>query len=284
MKHFLAALAALLLAPAAAHAEERITSFDSDVRVARDGTLDVTETIEVIAEGASIRHGIYRDFPTSRRVMGQPGNQIGFAVIDVRRNGEVEPYEVRKIGGGRRVKIGSADVDVPPGAHRYTIRYQSRRQIGHFPDFDELYWNVTGNGWSFPIDRATATITLPAPARFIRKASYTGPAGATGASARIIAETPNSIRYMTTGPLGPREGLTVAVGWPKGIVAPPSPASLTLARIADFLPWLIGAGGLGCSLITPALGCALAATREKAQWSRCSRRPTISPPPRCAMS
>ncbi|MEO7603118.1 MAG: DUF2207 domain-containing protein [Sphingomicrobium sp.] len=244
MKRLFAALAALLLVPAAARAEERITSFASDIRIAKNGMLDVTETIEVIAEGIAIRHGIYRDFPTVRRVMGQPGGRASFTPIDVRRDGQDEPYRVENISGGVRVRIGSADTDVAPGAHRYTIHYQSQRQVGHFPDFDELYWNVTGNGWSFPIDRAEARITLPSPTRFTRTASYTGPAGATGSSARLIAQTADSISYATTGPLAPREGMTVAVGWPKGVVDGPSAASMTIARIADYLPWLFGAGGL----------------------------------------
>ena len=79
-----AALIALAL-PASAQAEERIASYSSDVRIQKDGALDVTETIEVNAEGVSIRHGIYRDFPTTRRVMGQPGSHVGFKVLDVRR-------------------------------------------------------------------------------------------------------------------------------------------------------------------------------------------------------
>ena len=240
------ALAALIAAalPAAAQAEERITNYSSDVRIQKDGVLDVTETIEVNAEGASIRHGIYRDFPTTRRVMGQSGNNVGFKVLDVRRDGEVEPFTVKGIKGGARVRIGSADTDVAPGAHRYVIHYKTTRQIGHFEDFDELYWNVTGNDWSFPIDRADVTITLPAPSRFTRKASYTGPAGATGSMARITSEDATSISFATTAPLAPHEGLTVAVGWPKGVVDAPSGSSLLIAQIADWLPWLLGAGGL----------------------------------------
>jgi hypothetical protein len=44
---------------------ERILSYRSDIAVRADGVLDVTETIRVNAEGAEIRHGIYRDFPTA---------------------------------------------------------------------------------------------------------------------------------------------------------------------------------------------------------------------------
>ena len=240
------ALAALLAAalPAAAQAEERITSYSSDVRIQKDGALDVTETIEVIAEGVSIRHGIYRDFPTTRRVMGQPGSHVGFKVLDVRRDGDAEPFAIEGIKGGVRVRIGSADSDVAPGAHRYVIHYQTTRQIGHFEDFDELYWNATGNDWSFPIARAEVRIALPSPSRFTRKASYTGPAGTTGSMARLISEDSTSITFATTARLAPHEGMTVAVAWPKGVVDPPSASSRLMAQIADWLPWLFTAGGL----------------------------------------
>ena len=39
------------------------------------------------------------------------------------------------------------------GQHRYEITYRTTRQIGFFAEYDELYWNVTGNGWTFPIER-----------------------------------------------------------------------------------------------------------------------------------
>ena len=239
----LAAIVAAAL-PAAVQAEERITRYSSDVQVQKDGALDVTETIEVNAEGVSIRHGIYRDFPTTRKVMGQPGNHVGFKVLDVKRDGNSEPFAIEGIKGGVRVRIGSADTDVAPGAHRYVIHYRTTRQIGHFDDFDELYWNATGNGWAFPIDRAEARIRLPSPARFLRQASYTGPAGATRSMARVSEETPNSISFATTAPLAPHEGLTVAVGWPQGIVDPPSGSSRLLAEIGEWLPWLLASGGL----------------------------------------
>ena len=239
----IAAFVAVAL-PAAAHAEERIGRYSSDVRVEKDGALDVTETIEVNAEGIAIRHGIYRDFPTTRRVMGQPGSHVGFKVLDVHRDGQAEPFAIEGIKGGVRVRIGSADSDVAAGAHRYVIHYRTTREIGHFDDFDELYWNATGNEWAFPIDRAEVTITLPSPARFTRKASYTGPAGATGSMARIMSEDSTAISFATTAPLGPREGMTVAVGWPKDVVDAPSASSRMMAQIADWLPWLLGAGGL----------------------------------------
>ena len=64
MKRLLLALCCLF-AFASLHAQERILSYDSEVDVRDDGSLDVVERIRVRAEGNHIRRGIYRDFPTS---------------------------------------------------------------------------------------------------------------------------------------------------------------------------------------------------------------------------
>ena len=67
-----------------------------------------------------------------------------------------------------------------PGVYTYTIRYRVDRELGFFKDFDELYWNVTGNGWTFAIDRAEAVIELPPGAKILKSAAYTGYQGGRG--------------------------------------------------------------------------------------------------------
>ena len=53
------------------------------------------------------------------------------------------------MSNGVRVRIGSADRLLNTGRHEYVIRYRTTRQIGFFADYDELYWNATGTGWTF---------------------------------------------------------------------------------------------------------------------------------------
>jgi hypothetical protein len=211
--------------------EEKITDYASDITVERNGALDVTETISVVALDDRIRHGIYRDFPT--RYADRLGRRVhvGFDVVRVTRDGQNEPYSTESISNGVRVKIGSADTILPPGPHRYTLSYITTRQIGFFKDYDELYWNVTGNGWIFPIDHASANIRLPEGAHIKRSAYYTGAQGADGKAASARQYLDNAIHFETTAPLGPEEGLTVAVGFSKGAVAPPSRAT----RISEFI-------------------------------------------------
>jgi uncharacterized membrane protein YgcG len=239
----LTALASLLL-PRAAAAEERILRFDSDIAVGRDGTLDVTETIHVRVENVRINHGIYRDFPTKYRATGGRRVKIGFQLTDTWLDGQPEPNQVETLTNGVRIRIGSADRTVSPGEHTYTIRYRATRMIGRFDGYDELYWNATGNGWDFPIDRASATVRLPSPARFGQRAAYTGPQGSTDSSARVSIEVPGSIRFDTTRPLYSHEGLTIAVAFPKDVVAAPSESDRLGWLLSDWGPPLIGSLGL----------------------------------------
>lgn len=250
MRRFLAALLALLalLLPQAAAAEERILSFDSRVAIQKDGALDVTETIHVRAENAAINHGIYRDFPT--RYSDKDGRRVrvDFDLVGTWLDGTEEPNKVETLTNGVRIRIGSADRIVPQGEHVYTIRYRATRMLGRFEAFDELYWNVTGNGWDFPIDRATATITLPSPVRFLQREAYTGPQGSTERAARVTEDQPGSISFTATRPLYAREGLTVAAAFPKGIVDEPSQSTRLAWLLADWGPPLTGAAGLAAIL------------------------------------
>lgn len=230
----LALLAALALAlPGAAAADERILHYLSDVTVEADGTLDVTETITLISEGVVIDHGIYRDFPTRYKNAAGRRVRVGFEVVAVQRDGADEPWETKNEGNGVRIRIGDADTHVPPGEHVYTIRYRTTRQLGFFPDYDEVYWNATGNGWVFPIDVAEARIRLPRPVPFGQRAAYTGPQGSKATDAEVVAEAPGEIVFRTTAPLGPGEGLTVAAAFEKGVVAPPPPPSAARLWLQD---------------------------------------------------
>jgi len=235
------AAAALLLGAVPAAAEERITRFISDVDIRADASLEVTETIDVVAEHNQINRGIFRDFPT--RFRGRNGAQmrVGFDLLSVTRNGATEPSKLEPIKRGVRVRIGDPDRLIDQGEHRYVIRYRTTRQLGRFAGYDELYWNVTGNGWAFPIDRAEAHIRLPKAAEFGDYALYTGPEGSKERYGELIEKKPGEIGFRTTRPLGPREGFTVAVAFPKGIVAQDDTAGYWLV---DYGPLAVGGLGL----------------------------------------
>jgi uncharacterized membrane protein YgcG len=221
-----ALLALALLAYASfAGAAERILSFDSTITVQRDGTLEVREAIRVRAEGNQIRRGIYRDFPTTYPTRDGRPIIVGFDFQSASRDGQPEQWRTEGRSNGVRIYLGSPNVIVPRGEHTYEIVYRTDRQMGFFADHDELYWNVTGNGWIFDIDRATARLLLPPdiPRDQIKLDGYTGPQGSTAADFTSRLENDAPV-FTTTRALGPREGLTIVAMWPKGFITPGAPS------------------------------------------------------------
>lgn len=247
------ALVAAGLAAAPARADERILSFDVQVEVGVDATLVVTETIRVRAEGKQIRRGIYRDFPIRYLEPSGTWRYVGFGLTDILRDGEGSAYRSEFTGNVQRIYIGDADTFLRNGEYTYTIRYWTRRQLRYFDDYDELYWNATGNFWSFPIDRATVTVVLPYGTPVLQRAAYTGAVGAVGTDYAVTSEIDNSITFATTRRLRAYEGLTVAVAFPKNTVWQPGPLIKALWFLWDNLGLgilLVGAISVGAYFLT----------------------------------
>jgi uncharacterized membrane protein YgcG len=248
MRHLLrhAALALLIVValPLSARAQERILLFVRDVKVQQNGDLLVTETIRVLAEGREIRRGILRDFPTTYRRQDGARVVVGFEVRSVTRDGNDEPFITERMSNGVRIRIGNPNQFISNGQHTYVITYRTTRQIGFFQNYDELYWNATGTGWTFAIEVAEARITLPQNVPFRQSAFYTGPQDARDQDARVVEQRPGYIMFRTTRPLPARSGLTVAAGWDKGMIAPPTAAQRVGWLLEDHMPHVIGGAGL----------------------------------------
>jgi uncharacterized membrane protein YgcG len=214
----------LFLLSFAAHADERILEFHSDILIMKDGWIDVTETIRVRAEGNRIRRGIYRDFPTEYRDKRGNDYEVGFDVLSVLRNNTVEDFHSQGIRDGVRVYFGSSNRYVSTGEHTYTFRYRASRMLGFFENHDELYWNVTGVNWEFPIDSASATVAFgfDVSASDITAEAYTGAFGFTNRDYTSRIDGSGRVYFETSKMLQPLNGLTIVVGWPKGYVDEPT--------------------------------------------------------------
>ncbi|UWU23435.1 MULTISPECIES: DUF2207 domain-containing protein [Rhizobium] len=162
--------------------------------------------------------------------------RVDFSVISVERDGQPEEWRQETIDGGTRIYIGRPDKDgktflLDRGKHTFRVTYKTDRQFRFFDDYDELYWNVTGNGWQFPILQASATIILPDGVKPQRLAYFTGVANATGKNATAVQQ-PDKIVFSTTRPLAKGEGLTVSVMLPKGSIVVPDDAPALIAAAA----------------------------------------------------
>jgi hypothetical protein len=202
---------------------ERILDFHSDITLQDDSSLQVTENITVVAAGGQIRQGIFREFPTH---YSDPYNHryvVGFQMLSATRDSAEETFRVQNYSNGVRIYLGNPNAMVPAGRHVYTLTYTTNRQLGFFSDHDELFWNVTGLGWNFRMDHASAIVhLLPAiPGDQVTLAGFTGPQGSRESELTSSREA-DAFQFATTRPLAPRQGLSVLLSWPKGYVTPPT--------------------------------------------------------------
>lgn len=205
-------------------ADERILDFNSEIMINPDSSMIVTETITVRSEQKDIRRGIYRDFPTRYRDRQGNAYTVAFDMLSASRDGSAENYFTEKMSNGVRIYLGSKSTVLAPGEYKYRIRYRTDRQLGHFGNRDELYWNVTGNGWGFPIDKASAQVMLPdgVPMNAVTTDLYTGASGSREQHGDALVAGRGLVTFETNRVLPPRHGLTIVVDWPAGFVARPT--------------------------------------------------------------
>ncbi len=243
---FFAVISILFLLSHAAAEQERITDYSSHINLYSDGTMRVEESIRVYCGGQRIKRGIYRDFPTRYKDRFGHKYNVGFEVVKVLRDRVPESYHLENQSNGVRVYVGREDVFLSPGYYTFTIVYETNRQVGFFKDYDELYWNVTGNGWDFQIESATATVELPETIPRVETTfnAFTGPYGSTEKSFTAGWESPRRIKFQTTRALGPAEGLTIVVTWPKGYIEEPTRSEKLQYFFADNRSVFLGFAGI----------------------------------------
>ena len=189
---------------------EHIRFFDVTLEVQPDGMVTVTENITVIAKHFEIKRGITRDLPDSRYEKATPV----FLTMD----GKTHPFFIESEGDYMAVNFGNDDY-ISEGKHTYSFTYSYRGAINFFKNYNELYWNVTGNDWTFYIRKARIKVILPEGTKVIEKgiSLYTGKADAKENNAKQNG----NLTFETTALLHPQEGFTVSIPFEKGTVNMP---------------------------------------------------------------
>jgi hypothetical protein len=222
---------------------EEIIRFHSNIELLENGDVLVTESIKVRALGREIRRGIYRTIPTYYRDRFRNRIKMDFEVLGLLRNGLREPYFIEKKPGNIIINFGD-DTFLSTGEYTYLLTYKLNRVVGFFDDFDELYWNVTGNEWSFLIREASADIKVPEGFEVLHVACYTGMMGDTETRCYAYNRHDGSIHFTAKDSLNPGQGLTIAVGWPKGLLPEPTAGEKFDALFLDNKGALTGLTGM----------------------------------------
>ncbi len=206
-------------APAAFAKSWRITDFQDTIAVAQDGSAVVTEHITLAFEGGW--HGIHRTIPIEYPGPNGTNYRLYLNVTSVTDDsGAALKYDSSISNGTRDLKIYIPEaVDA---TRVVVITYRVRNGTRFFKDYDEFYWNVTGNDWPVPIDHASATVQFPAAADgSLRAQAFTGVYGSSQRDATASVDG-SQARFETNNPLPMRGDLTIDVYIPKDILHEPS--------------------------------------------------------------
>jgi len=220
---------------ASVHAQapaESIRDFQAAIYVNTDNSVDVTERI-VYDTGPYQRHGIYRDV----NPYSSEGRYMALSAIKVTdSSGYAYPWEQQSSGSYVRFKIGDPNQTFT-GEKTYVISYHASNAAAHPKDVDEIYWNVTGSDWQIPIYSAEASVYLPTGVSAAQSACYYGTDRST-ARCDQSGQAQVATAFKSPVSLASGQGLTVAVGFPKGTLPAYTEAdnlSNGLRRYADWI-------------------------------------------------
>ena len=236
MRRLLGLLSALCLA-APLGAQERsleIRSFDTRIVVEKDGTLDITERIDAHFTGSW--NGIYRVVPLSYRNSAGLNWSVKIELVGAT-DGEGVPLRTETEFRNTKAKFKMWVPGANNASRSVVLHYRIRNGLRFFEEHDELYWNATGDEWDVPLGQVSTEVVLPDGASGIRSTAFNGVYGATATEAEIVT-TGSTLRFTMPRKLEYREGLTVVVGWDKGLIPPPT----AVDKVSEFFSsnWPLG--------------------------------------------
>ncbi len=222
-----------------------IRQFTSDITLATDDSLDITETIEADFDSLPNKHGFFRIIPSVNARSESEGRDTAITLHSITdETGAKVPYQqiVKSSDKTMTWKIGDAKKTIT-GLHTYVIHYtvQNVVRTASGNNQDELLWNLNGNFWQLPIEHYSATITFP---EAVNQSTATVAlySGAFGEADNTLADhqwtTDHTLTVTAKRPLGLGEGITLSAVFPAGIVthsnvsSPTSPLSTILGKLA----------------------------------------------------
>lgn len=195
-----------------ANSDYTITSYDVNIMVNENNTLNITEKIG--AYFITPKHGIYRKIPIYNNVKRLDGSSsnIRAKISNIKVNNK---YKISITNGYKQIQIGDADTLVS-GIKYYEISYLYDLGKDKSKKYDELYFNIVGNEWDTSISNITFTITMPKEFDKSKIGFSSGYKGSTDSSNIVYNVFENTISGSYTKTLNANSGLTIRLELPEG--------------------------------------------------------------------
>ncbi len=208
-----------LVSPVFAQTEDRILDFNSNINVSRNTEIDIDEKITFQPSSYIERHGLEWTIPYiySANALRRPTqldiNSVQYYPLNNPTDITYNKYTRSDDNGWATLRIGDPNILITQ-PHVYIIDYTLKYSaISFFDTHEELFLNIIGPGWKMPIEKASATLVLPA--EVPEAICFTGPDGSTESNCTIEIEG-NTVKVKPTVVLNPYEGYTVVIKQPLG--------------------------------------------------------------------
>lgn len=221
-------LSALIASPVYASTDDfYFSDFTADYYLTKDvkgiSHLKVVEQLTAEFPNYDQNKGIRRQIPyTNNAGRNLTMDGLTRSDITVLRNGEEEPiWSIERNGNFYEVSTGTDDY--VQGTQVYTLKYEFQRVITDFQDYQELYWDTVGNGWSQRFDKVTARVHLEDNSGWTgRSWCYVGKYGDSGQERCSITETDDGAEFVVFN-VNANENLTFDLEFKPGSFVVPEP-------------------------------------------------------------
>lgn len=172
----LAFLISFLVLPQQISAQEidEVTHFEATIDINQNTSINVKEKIEY--QTNLEKHGIYRYLPF---IYNKDGQKEILRISNVKVFDELEnelKFEKTVSGNFITLKIGDPDQTFT-GEKVYFVTYEVERAINQLENSNQLYWDITGDGWQIPV-RSSRAIVRSEFAEIQNAFCFAGPFGA----------------------------------------------------------------------------------------------------------
>lgn len=206
---FIISLFFFLTSPLFAGNQSAIQSFNSQIMINQDASVDVSEIIQLSATEKNEAKQLVRQLTLS--------NPRNYEIRSITLDGVPVSYQVHIATNQLTINMNEVDQPLPKGIFTYIINYHVKDAVHFGTSADELHWEITNNGFNLPILTTLATITLPDAAHILNYSAYLNNKKNTGEITIDQAEA-GVFSISTRQPLQPHQSLSLSISWPKGIV------------------------------------------------------------------
>ncbi len=187
-----------------------IENFHSQITVNQDTSLTIIETINYATDLE--KHGIFRYIPLMyQQETGNFSRRISQITVTDPNNQPI-PFTRSVENRNLVLKIGDPDSTFT-GKKTYIIRYRVDDALNQFASHDELFWDITGEGWQIPIQKTKASITSDY-ASVQDSKCFGGPSGSNDGICTVF-HTHNQAQVEYASPISYNDNLTIALKFTK---------------------------------------------------------------------